>query len=245
VVDELAGGDGLVSTRRDEEGFFMWLKRMIRKLCRRRVAWLVDRALSVLQERLFDFRYGTDTVTFAELGSLTIVGQHAAEGTDYQPARLRVVRRALSALNPPPGSAFVDFGCGKGRVLLLAADYGFQRITGVEFAQELCGIARDNLARFRSKRDIPTDICIVEGDAVEYAIQDDENVFFLSNPFGESLVEKVIQNIARSAAVAKRQVFVIYNNPLWHNVVERQGFLTLLSLDFGECVIYTNKQKAK
>ncbi len=120
----------------------MQLTRILRSLRREGVVWSANRALSVLQERLFDFRYGTDTVTFTELGSLTILGQHAAEGTAYQPTRLRVVRRVLSALSPPPGSAFVDFGCGKGRVLLLAADYGFHRITGVEFAQELCGIAR-------------------------------------------------------------------------------------------------------
>jgi hypothetical protein len=99
---------------------------------------LLDRALSVLQERLFDLRYGTDTVSFAELDGLTIRGQNAAEGTPYQPTRLRFVRQVLSALRPPQEGAFVDFGCGKGRVLLLAADYGYRRVTGVEFAKELC-----------------------------------------------------------------------------------------------------------
>jgi SAM-dependent methyltransferase len=32
---------------------------------------------------------------------------------------------------------FVDLGCGKGRVLLMASDYPFQRIVGVEFMPEL------------------------------------------------------------------------------------------------------------
>ena len=57
--------------------------------------------------------------------------------------RLRPFRRLMRTLSLPPGSGFVDFGCGKGRVLLLAAGFGFARITGVEFAKELCDIAKE------------------------------------------------------------------------------------------------------
>jgi len=205
--------------------------------------WSVDRTLSVLQERLFDWRYGTDTVTHVELKSLTIESQHASEGTPYQPTRLRLVRRLMSALSPPPGSALVDFGCGKGRVLLLAAEYGFRRITGVEFAKELCGVARDNVARYQKKTGIQTDIRIVEGDAVEYEIQDDDNCFFMFNPFAAAVMTKIIHNITRSVARKDRQVFIIYNNPLCCDVIEQQGFSPLLNLHGGECVVYSNRVK--
>lgn len=124
----------------------MQYKRILRTLKERGVKWSLDRSLSVVQERLFDLRYGTDTVSFAQLGNLTIGSQNAGEGTPYEPTRLRLVRRVLSALNPSPNGAFVDIGCGKGRVLLLAAEFGFRRVTGVEFAKELCEIARDNIA---------------------------------------------------------------------------------------------------
>ena len=42
--------------------------------------------------------------------------------------------------------SFVDYGSGKGRVLMLAAAYPFRRILGVEFSESLDRVARDNIA---------------------------------------------------------------------------------------------------
>jgi precorrin-6B methylase 2 len=218
----------------------MWPRRILTSLRRRGVIGSLDRALSVVQERLFDFHYGTDTVSFVELDSLTIGGENAAEGTPYQPTRLRLVRQVLSALHPSPESAFVDFGCGKGRVLLSAADYGFRRITGVEFARELCDIARENIARYRKKTGTQTDMRIVEGDALEYRIQDDEDFFFMFNPFSTALVEKIAKSVMQSLAARGRQGYLIYNNPLSGNSIERQGFSPVLDFNAGECVVYRN-----
>ncbi len=218
----------------------MWLRRIARGLRERGALWLVDRALSVLQERLFDLRYGTDTVSYVELKSLTIESENAPQGTAYQPTRLRLARRVISALSPPPGSAFVDFGCGKGRVLLLAAEYGFQRVTGVEFARELCAVARDNVARYRRKTGVKTDIHIVEGDAAEYEIQEDENFFFMSNPFSAAIVEQIAKNVLRSLAGKDRKTFLIYNNPVCREAITRHGFSPLLDFNRGECIVYGN-----
>jgi SAM-dependent methyltransferase len=215
----------------------LW-RRISRSLHSRGIVGSLDCVFSKLQERFFDLRYGTDTVSFAELDTLTVSSEHVGDGTPYQPTRLRLVRQVLSSLDIAPGSAFVDFGCGKGRVLLLAADYGFRRITGVDFAKELCAIARDNVARYRRKTSIQADIRIVEGDAVEYEIRDDENVFFMSNPFSAALVEKVTKTIVRSLRSRNRPGLIIYNNPLWSEAIERQGFAPLLNFNTEECVIY-------
>src|ERR1700760_2411871 len=43
---------------------------------------------------------------------------------------------------------FVDIGSGKGRALLLATDYPFRKIVGIELSPELDRIARANVARF-------------------------------------------------------------------------------------------------
>jgi hypothetical protein len=50
----------------------MLLTRIVRGLRERGIMWSADRVLSVFEERLFDLRYGTDTVKHIELGSLTI-----------------------------------------------------------------------------------------------------------------------------------------------------------------------------
>jgi len=215
-------------------------KQILASLRIRGIAGSLDRVLSILQERLFDLRYGTDTVAWADLDSLTIDSPHVAEAVRYEPMRLRPLRRVMSALKPPLDGTFVEIGCGKGRVLLLAADYGFQRIIGIEFAKELCSIARDNVARYRRKTGIQSDIRIIEGDAVDYEVQDNDNVFFVNNPFGAALVERLVQNIVQSLAKKGRQVFIIYHNPRWHAVMEQQGFSPLLEIDGGDCVVYSN-----
>jgi predicted RNA methylase len=216
------------------------LGRLVKSLRTKGIAWSVDRGLSAVEERLFDLRYGTDTVTFAKAESLTIEGPHRDDGTGYQPSRIRPFRRLMSALRPPAGSAFVDFGCGKGRLLLLAADYGFQRITGVEFAKELANIASDNLARYQRKKSIRGDIRIIQEDAVDYRIQDDDNFFFMFNPFAASLVEQIARNVAQSVTRASRQVFIIYSNPLWRGGIEQQGFSWVQAFDSDEILVYSN-----
>ncbi|MFZ1936630.1 MAG: class I SAM-dependent methyltransferase [Thermoguttaceae bacterium] len=218
----------------------MWLKQFIAKVRRRGVIGSVDRAMSMCQERLFDLRYGTDTVVRAYLKSLTIDSPNVALGVEYAPMRLRPLRRLMSALTLPLDGTFVDVGCGKGRVLLWAANCGFQRIVGLEFAKELCSVARDNVNRYRRKTGIQSDIRIVEGDAVDYEVQENDCVFFMNNPFGAPLVEMFLDKIVRSLAVKSRRVFIIYNNPRWHTAMEQRGFSPFVEIDGGECVVYRN-----
>ena len=47
---------------------------------------------------------------------------------------------------------FVDLGAGKGRALLMASDYPFQRIVGVEFMPDLCRAAQKNIAGYSTDR---------------------------------------------------------------------------------------------
>ena len=156
------------------------------------------------------------------------------------PMRVRPLRRVMSTLKVPLDGAFVDVGCGKGRILLLAARHGFRHIVGLEFAKELCVVARDNVTRYQKKTGVPCDIRVIEGDAVNYDIQDNDTVFFLNNPFGEVLVERFTENIVRSLAAKSRQVYVVYNSPRWRPVLERHGFSPLWEIDGGECIVYGN-----
>jgi hypothetical protein len=46
----------------------------------------------------------------------------------------------------------VDIGCGKGRVLMLASEYGFREIVGVELNRGLARVARKNLRKWLRRR---------------------------------------------------------------------------------------------
>ena len=147
----------------------------------------------------------------------------------------------MKYLNFPKDSVFVDFGSGKGRILLVAAKYGFKRVVGIEFSHDLCEEARKNLLLFRKKVGYDADINIIESDVVNYRIKDDENTFFLFSPFDEVITEAVIKNIRISFEKNPRKILLIYNNPVYRNIVEVH-FMKLIDYVYGgsEFVVYTN-----
>ena len=75
------------------------LRRALKAWRKRGLLWSADRGLNVLQEWLFDWRHGTDTVTHVKLKELTIASPNVHEGTQYQPTRLRLARKLMSSIN--------------------------------------------------------------------------------------------------------------------------------------------------
>jgi SAM-dependent methyltransferase len=174
-----------------------------------------NKFIAAVYDRQFDARYQLETAAEAELGGLTIKGANREHGRHYQGARVLVLRRLFRMLRSdvPPETVFVDFGCGKGRVLLIAMEFGFKEVKGVEFARELCAIANHNIAHYKSKRGLTTPCNAIEADATTYPIDPCENVFFMYNPFDETILAKVADNIAASGRAHPRKITVIYLNP--------------------------------
>ena len=170
----------------------------------------------------FDLRHGTDTVFWRSLPELEIDSPNKGRGNIYQATTTPALRRIFRDIRPllPGRAGILDVGSGKGKVLMVAAEFGFDPVRGVEFSPELCGIARKNMVRyFKNRTDVPV-IEIIERDAADYRIPHDENLFFFFNPFDASIFEIVIGNIARSLAEHPRQAFLIYNNPIHRAVIE-------------------------
>jgi SAM-dependent methyltransferase len=198
---------------------------------------------SLIGDHWFDYKYGTDTIEIIELDKLDIPSENKPFGMRYEVTRARPFRKLLQTLKLPRNGVFVDLGSGKGRVLMLAAGYGFQRVIGVEFSHELNVIARNNVAAFRKKHPPEIDIEIVEGDVVDYEIQPDQTVFFMFNPFYMEVLEMVLGNIARSVARHPRKVWLIYQYPECQPTIENYGvFKQTARHEWGGCefVIYEN-----
>src|SRR5271166_1913671 len=74
----------------------------------------------------------------------------------YQPTEADLFREMLIALSQHSQSdfhdfVFIDLGSGKGRTLLIASDYPFRRIVGVDLLPELHQAAEENLSKYRSE----------------------------------------------------------------------------------------------
>ena len=135
--------------------------------------WLHASVLDSGIERLF-FR---PTKGHVALTGLTVRGDNRAAGHDYRPTPHFVFKWALSAIEKEdiPKLSFVDYGAGKGRVMLLAAQHPFTAVGGIEFAEELHDDATMNIAQFPRSRmkcrnvecalDDAVNIGTVDGDA--------------------------------------------------------------------------------
>lgn len=188
---------------------------------------MVGVACSKIADRWFDFRHGTDTRRLIELEHLDIASDNKTFGMRYEVTRARPFRKLLDKLDLPRDGVFVDFGSGKGRVLMMAAELGFARIVGVEFSQELCDVARKNLAAFRAKSRLDVDIQIFEMDVVDYEIRPVENVFFMFNPFDSEIMRIIVDKIARSVYDHPRKTWLIYQYPECRDAIDANELFEL------------------
>src|SRR5215470_7346670 len=71
----------------------------------------------------------------------------------YQPTEPALFYEMLAQLDVNFSDyTFIDIGSGKGRTLLMASDYPFRRILGVELLPELDRTARENIAKYKSDK---------------------------------------------------------------------------------------------
>jgi SAM-dependent methyltransferase len=187
------------------------------------VVWRYSRWL----EARFDHRYGVDTCGLhRDLAALGAGGEHLPHAYGYQPVQPRMFRAILRAAQIDPREfAFVDFGSGKGRALLLAAECGFPRIVGVELAPALHEVAERNVAAFCRRRTHAACIELHCGDAVDLEIPDGNVFLSFYNPFGEVVLRKVAANIERAYRARPRQMVIAYRNPRHSQVLDELAVL--------------------
>jgi hypothetical protein len=133
---------------------------------------------------------------------------------------------------------FIDLGSGKGRTLLMASDYPFRRILGVELLPALHRAAAENIRRYKSERQKCFVMDSVCGDASEFVFPAEPTVLYLFNPFPEAVLQRVVANLEHSLGANPRPVYVVYHNPLLEHVLAGSPRLR----KFGraeQCSVYT------
>ncbi|MDE3212930.1 MAG: class I SAM-dependent methyltransferase [Bacteroidota bacterium] len=169
-------------------------------------------------------KYGLDTLRIDRLKSLSVKGDNKIHGSIYQGCNYFVLEKGFDFLKQyGPFRHFVDFGCGKGRALAVAAHYGFNRITGVDFAAALCQEAESNL-RDQKIRFPETKFAVLHEDASMYPIEPDQDVFFFFNPFDEVVMLQVVKNLLASLRKHPRKLWVFYANPVDKEIFLSAGF---------------------
>jgi SAM-dependent methyltransferase len=148
----------------------------------------------------------------------------------YQPTEPGLFHEMMGALSRQTGFSFGDFvfidlGSGKGRTLLMASDYPFCRVVGVELLPALNLIAQENLNKYRSDAQKCFAIESTCADAAGFDFPGEPIVLFLFNPFPESGLRRVIANLEQSLREYPRKVYVLYHNPLLEHVLSASAIL--------------------
>lgn len=131
----------------------------------------------------------------------------------YQPVNFYTAEKLFGHIDADDLSGtFMDVGCGKGRVLAIAAAYGFREIIGIDLSPMLCHQAVQ-LAEDIEERNPGTSVIIECEDAREYIIPDDVSVLFLFNPFDEFVMKDFLERVSQTLQENPRRVKVLYANP--------------------------------
>ncbi|MGN6250011.1 MAG: hypothetical protein ACTHNG_16780 [Ginsengibacter sp.] len=181
-------------------------------------------AFTVYHEIKGEKKYNLDTVRINRLNNENIESENLVHASIYQASSYYLIEKAFSFFeNEIKDGAFVDFGCGKGRVLIMAAHFGFKKINGIEFSQKLCVDAEANVDQVEALF-ANTVFKILNEDAAGYRIENDQNFFFFFNPFDEVVMLEVVKNILLSLKQNPRKIFVIYINPVHIEIFLSAGF---------------------
>lgn len=193
---------------------------------------------------VFDWRFGTDTRRIVGVDMLAPADSLAAkEASIYQPANAWIVQRVFAELSSDPSKvSIVDYGSGKGRVLIMAAEYGFRSVTGIEFSPFLVAIAERNLDSYRKRVPMAPTIIVLTADASAVELDDNVEVAFLYNPFGPTVMSGVLAAIIRSLRRKPRRFRIGYVNPRMDDLFTAMGFQEVSRLlskgIFIEAIVY-------
>ncbi|HEY1977035.1 MAG TPA: class I SAM-dependent methyltransferase [Candidatus Baltobacteraceae bacterium] len=181
--------------------------------------------------RRFDREHGVTTEALMFLGELgTERGEAYAHATHYEPVPVEefgLLMRRVPA-DAVRGATFVDVGAGMGRAVLLAREYPFKQIVGVELSPHLVEIARENLARGHGFEVACRDVRLIRADARKRRMPRGDLVVFLYNPFDQEALDAVLDRIAERRNAS--EVWLLYHTPVHGDLVVRRGYETVATL---------------
>jgi SAM-dependent methyltransferase len=184
-------------------------------------AKIVDRPKEYAAVHPFDEEFGVETsgLLFAE--DLPSAKKKDLYNNGYFGVAPSVLRQILHRLELDfERFTFVDLGSGKGRALLIASEYPFRSILGLELSPKLHALAVANLAAYRGTAQRCRNVCSIEGDATDYSFPAGPLVIYLWNPFEAPVFTRVLANLEAALVREPRDIYIVYIQPDLYALLE-------------------------
>ena len=190
------------------------------------------------EEEAFDRQLGVDTAGIVYPALEVSLGSNRFHGNFYL-GTLPSEFEAIMLLLPIEHKEyhFVDYGSGKGRALLLASNWDFKSIVGIEYAPELHAIAKRNLEIYTNTLQRCFSLSVLCMDAAEYMLPNQPTVIFMHNPFGKKVIDAVLDAICHSIFTQRRDMWIIYQYPAIPEPFEDADWLSIF-ISTPEYIIY-------
>ena len=172
--------------------------------------------------RRFDREHGVATQAILFLTDLDAdrVGDAGAHATHYEAVPPRDFRELMQHV---PGdvvrrSTFVDVGAGMGRALLLASEYPFVRVAGIEVSPALFEVTLANLASSSGFERKTGRIDAYRDDARIWPYPPGDLVAFLFNPFDAQALQATLGAIIHREDPG--ETWLMYHTPVERILIE-------------------------
>jgi SAM-dependent methyltransferase len=177
-----------------------------------------------------DKQYGIKTSGFLPQSVLQLGNKTDTANIGYLGMQPSILRRVLNTLPHGNDVTFLDLGCGKARALVVASEFPFRSLIGVELSPELARIASENVQVMTRKFPERTPITIVNTNALDYVLPEGPLIIFLYNPFGEDVVTSLLAKI-ETALKDDRSIWVVYSNPVCGHIFDTSSALSRIYAD--------------
>jgi hypothetical protein len=196
----------------------------------------------------FDQAHGVDTSGLVPAKHLVTGHANDEHVTAYYGVAPSILRSLIAhwreTVPPHPISSytFIDIGSGKGRGLLVASEYHFRQVIGIELNPSLAAIARQNVAHWIGTHAAdPTSaplapIEVLEQDALDFEFPSTPVLLFLFHPFEAPVLRQLLRRIetqfaARPKSAPEPALDLLYVNAECANVLDRHPAFSQLFLD--------------
>ena len=171
--------------------------------------------MRAVRNRAFDLRHRTDTCRkFIEADTRVMTGPNAVYGSQYSPADGEALRKAIRSLRIKYSEyTLVDLGSGKGKAVMVAANFPFRSVVGIEYSRLLNRVARANLENPNRPFTRSHSVHIVHADAVHFPPPEGPLVVLLCDPFRGPVLRDMLQHLKSNIEENPRPLKLIYMNP--------------------------------
>jgi hypothetical protein len=184
----------------------------------------------------FDLEYGVRTSGLVAGRHLPAGHRHDRHITAYYAVAPSVLQgilirwRRLKPIAPIDDFTFIDIGAGMGRAMLLAAEYPFRAVLGIELHPTLARIGRRNMALWRAAGRAHAPMRMLCRDVLEFDLPPGPCVAFLFNPFAGPVMRRMLNRWSLSLVRRSGQLDILYVNNEQEQVLEKQtGFKRLFN----------------